>query len=125
MLSETAATFRTDDDKAKQTLPASEGLAAKAARIVRADQQADGRQALPSAAADAQDKLFSDGLHEENRPSEEVSVHQQHLSENEAALSDGLHEGNRPPEEIAVRQQNVSENEAALSDGLHEEGRPS
>jgi ribosome-dependent ATPase len=123
--SETAATFRTDDDKAKQTLPASEGLAAKAARIVRADQQADGRQALPSAAADAQDKLFSDGLHEENRPSEEVSVHQQYLSENEAALSDGLHEGNRPPEEIAVRQQNVSENEAALSDGLHEEGRPS
>ena len=100
-------------------------MAAKAARIVRADQQADGRQALPSAAADAQDKLFSDGLHEENRPSEEVSVHQQYLSENEAALSDGLHEGNRPPEEIAVRQQNVSENEAALSDGLHEEGRPS
>ena len=123
--SETAATFRTDDDKAKQTLPASEGLAAKAARIVRADQQADGRQALPSAAADAQDKLFSDGLHEENRPSEEVSVHQQHSSVNEAALSDGLREESRPSEEVSVHQQHLSENEAALSDGLREENRPS
>ena len=110
--SETAATFRTDDDKAKQTLPASEGLAAKAARIVRADQQADGRQALPSAAADAQDKLFSDGLHEENRPSEEVSVHQQHLSENEAALSDGLREENRPSEKSAVKPSQFETNQA-------------
>ena len=123
--SETAATFRTDDDKIMQTLPASEGLAAKAARIVRADQQADGRQALPSAAADAQDKLFSDGLHEENRPSEEVSVHQQHSSVNEAALSDGLREESRPSEEVSVHQQHLSENEAALSDGLREENRPS
>ena len=110
--SETAATFRTDDDKAKQTLPASEGLAAKAARIVRADQQADGRQALPSAAADAQDKLFSDGLHEEGRPSEEVSVHQQHLSENEAALSDGLREENRPSEKSAVKPSQFETNQA-------------
>ena len=110
--SETAATFRTDDDKAKQTLPASEGLAAKAARIVRADQQADGRQALPSAAADAQDKLFSDGLHEENRPSEEVSVHQQYLSENEAALSDGLREENRPSEKSAVKPSQFETNQA-------------
>ena len=122
--SETAATFRTDDDKAKQTLPASEGLAAKAARIVRADQQADGRQTLPYV-SDTQDKLLSDGLHEGNRPSEEIAVRQQNVSENEAALSDGLHEEGRPSEEIAVHQQHLSENEAALSDGLHEEGRPS
>ena len=98
--SETAATFRTDDDKAKQTLPASEGLAAKAARIVRADQQADGRQTL-SYVSDTQDKLFSDGLSEENRPSEEITVHQQHLSENEAARSDGLREEGRPSEKQA------------------------
>ena len=122
--SETAATFRTDDDKIMQTLPASEGLAAKAARIVRADQQADGRQTL-SYVYDTQDKLFSDGLSEENRPSEEITVHQQHLSENEAALSDGLHEEGRPSEEVSVHQQHLSENEAARSDGLREEGRPS
>ena len=98
--SEQAATFRTDDDKTMQTLPANEGLAAKAARIVRADQQADGRQTLQYV-SDTQDKLLSDGLHEENRPSEEISVHQQHLSENKATLSDGLREEGRPSEKQA------------------------
>ena len=111
--SETAATFRTDDDKAKQTLPASEGLAAKAARIVRADQQADGRQTLQYV-SDTQDKLLSDGLHEENRPSEEISVHQQHLSENKATLSDGLREEGRSSEKTAVKPSQFESNQAPV-----------
>ena len=111
--SETAATFRTDDDKAKQTLPASEGLAAKAARIVRADQQADGRQTL-SYVYDTQDKLFSDGLSEENRPSEEITVHQQHLSENKATLSDGLREEGRSSEKTAVKPSQFESNQAPV-----------
>ena len=111
--SETAATFRTDDDKIMQTLPASEGLAAKAARIVRADQQADGRQTL-SYVSDTQDKLLSDGLHEENRPSEEISVHQQHLSENKATLSDGLREEGRSSEKTAVKPSQFESNQAPV-----------
>ena len=111
--SETAATFRTDDDKIMQTLPASEGLAAKAARIVRADQQADGRQTL-SYVSDTQDKLFSDGLSEENRPSEEITVHQQHLSENKATLSDGLREEGRSSEKTAVKPSQFESNQAPV-----------
>ena len=109
--SEQAATFRTDDDKTMQTLPANEGLAAKAARIVRADQQADGRQTLQYV-SDTQDKLLSDGLHEENRPSEEISVHQQHLSENKATLSDGLREEGRSSEKTAVKPSQFESNQA-------------
>ena len=115
--SEPAAAFCTDDAKTMQTLPASEGLAAKAARIVRADQQADGRQALPSAAADAQDTLRSDGLSAENRPSEEVAVEQQSLSESEATLSDGQSTENRPSEKTTIKP-SLPENKAAFSDGL-------
>ena len=122
--SEPAAAFCTDDAKTMQTLPASEGLAAKAARIVRADQQADGRQALPSAAADAQDTLRSDGLSAENRPSEEVAVEQQSLSESEATLSDGQSTENRPSEK-ATAKPSLPENAAMLSDGLSTENRPS
>ena len=122
--SEPAAAFCTDDAKTMQTLPASEGLAAKAARIVRADQQADGRQALPSAAADAQDTLRSDGLSAENRPSEEVAVEQQSLSESEATLSDGQSTENRPSEQTTIKP-SLPESEAILSDGLSTENRPS
>ena len=111
--SEQAATFRTDDDKTMQTLPANEGLAAKAARIVRADQQADGRQTLQYV-SDTQDKLLSDGLHEENRPSEEISVHQQHLSENKATLSDGLREEGRSSEKTAVKPSQFESNQAPV-----------
>ena len=96
-----------------QTLPANEGLAAKAARIVRADQQADGRQTLQYV-SDTQDKLLSDGLHEENRPSEEISVHQQHLSENKATLSDGLREEGRSSEKTAVKPSQFESNQAPV-----------
>ena len=122
--SEPAAAFCTDDAKTMQTLPASEGLAAKAARIVRADQQADGRQALPSAAADAQDTLRSDGLGAASRPSEEVAVEQQSLSESEATLSDGQSTENRPSEK-ATAKPSLPESTKILSDGQSTENRPS
>ena len=96
-----------------QTRPANEGLAAKAAGIVRADQQADGRQTLQYV-SDTQDKLLSDGLHEENRPSEEISVHQQHLSENKATLSDGLREEGRSSEKTAVKPSQFESNQAPV-----------